>query len=102
MPLSESDEALRGIDVGCSAGLSLNVDRVGITHSNGQSLDDPSPPVQLSCSIVRGRPVPTRAMPEVRLPIDEFPGNRRQTVRRSGVPSGFKRPWRQDDTSRLT
>jgi hypothetical protein len=53
------------IDVGCSAGLNLNVDRVGITYSNGQSLGDPSSPVQLSCSIVGGRPVPARAMPEV-------------------------------------
>ncbi len=53
------------IDVGCSAGLSLTVDRVGITYSNGQSLGDPSSPVQLSCSIVGGRPVPTRAIPEV-------------------------------------
>ena len=40
------------IDVGCSAGLNLNVDRVGITYSNGQSLGDPSSPVQLSSSIV--------------------------------------------------
>jgi hypothetical protein len=53
------------IDVGCSAGLNLNVDRVGITYSNGQSLGDASSPVQLSCSIVGGRPVPARAMPEV-------------------------------------
>ena len=53
------------IDVGCSAALSLNVDRVGITYSNGQSLGDPSSSVQLSCSLVGGRPVPTRAMPEV-------------------------------------
>ena len=58
------------IDVGCSAGLNLNVDRVGITYSNGQShnkqaLGDPSSPVQLSCSIVGDRPIPTRAMPEV-------------------------------------
>ena len=53
------------IDVGCSAGLNLNVDRVGITYSNGQSLGDPSSPVQLSCSIVGGRPIPTHAMPEV-------------------------------------
>jgi hypothetical protein len=53
------------IDVGCSAGLSLNVDRVGITYSNGQSLGDPSSPVQLSCSVVGDRPIPTRAMPEV-------------------------------------
>jgi hypothetical protein len=53
------------IDVGCSAGLNLNVDRVGITYSNGQSLGDPSSAVQLSCSIVGDRPIPARAMPEV-------------------------------------
>ncbi len=53
------------IDVGCSAGLNLNVDRVGITYSNGQSLGDPSSPVQLSSSIVGDRPIPARAMPEV-------------------------------------
>ncbi|MDT2004988.1 DUF2332 domain-containing protein [Rhodococcus opacus] len=53
------------IDVGCSAGLNLTVDRVGITYSNGQTLGDPSSPVQLSSSIVGDRPVPTRAIPEV-------------------------------------
>lgn len=53
------------IDVGCSAGLNLHVDRVGITYSNGQSLGDPSSPVQLSSSIVGDRPIPTTAMPEV-------------------------------------
>ena len=53
------------IDVGCSAGLNLNVDRVGITYSTGQSLGDPSSPVQLSASVVGDRPIPTRAMPEV-------------------------------------
>jgi len=53
------------IDVGCSAGLNLNVDRVGITYSNGQTLGGPSSPVQLSCSVVGHRPVPARAMPEV-------------------------------------
>jgi len=53
------------IDVGCSAGLNLNVDRVGITYSNGQSLGGPSSPVQLSCSIVGGRPIPALAIPEV-------------------------------------
>jgi hypothetical protein len=53
------------IDVGCSAGLNLNVDRAGITYSNGQSLGDPSSPVQLSASVVGDRPIPTRAMPEV-------------------------------------
>jgi hypothetical protein len=53
------------IDVGCSAGLNLNVDRVSITYSNGQPLGDQSSPVQLSCSIVGDRPIPARAMPEV-------------------------------------
>ena len=34
-------------------------------YSNGQSLGDPSSPVQLSASVVGDRPIPTRAMPEV-------------------------------------
>jgi hypothetical protein len=53
------------IDLCCSAGLNLTVDRVGITYSNGQSLGDPSSPVQLSASVVGGRPIPAQAMPEV-------------------------------------
>jgi hypothetical protein len=53
------------IDVGWSAGLNLQVDRVGITYSNGQSLGDPSSPVQLSSSLVGDRPIPTNAMPAV-------------------------------------
>jgi len=53
------------IDVGCSAGLNLNADRVGITYSNGQSLGDPSSPVQMSCSIVGDRPIPARVLPEI-------------------------------------
>jgi len=63
------------IDVGCSAGLNLNVDRVGITYSNGQSLGDPSSAVQLTASIVGDRPVPARAMPEVvvRIGVDLDP-----------------------------
>jgi hypothetical protein len=63
------------IDVGCSAGLNLNVDRVGIMYSNGQSLGDPLSPVQLSCSIVGDRPIPTRAMPKIvsRVGIDLDP-----------------------------
>ncbi len=63
------------IDVGCSAGLNLNVDRVGITYSTGQTLGDPSSPVQLSSSIVGDRPVPARAMPEVvaRIGVDPDP-----------------------------
>jgi hypothetical protein len=63
------------IDVGCSAGLNLNVDRVGITYSNGQSLGDPASPVQQSCSIVGNRPLPARAMPQVvtRIGVDLDP-----------------------------
>ncbi len=63
------------IDVGCSAGLNLNVDRVGIAYSNGQSLGDLSSPVQMSSSIVGGRPIPARAMPEVvaRIGVDLDP-----------------------------
>jgi hypothetical protein len=65
------------IDVGCSAGLNLTVDRVGITYGNGQSLGDPSSPVQLAASAVGGRPIPARAMPEVvaRVGIDPDPAD---------------------------
>jgi hypothetical protein len=58
-------DAVGLIDVGGSAGLDLHVDRVGITYGNGQTLGDPSSLVQLSASIVGGRPVPMRAVPEV-------------------------------------
>lgn len=63
------------VDVGCSAALNLNVDRVGITYDNGQSLGDPSSPVRQSCSIVGDRPVPTRPVPEVvaRIGVDVDP-----------------------------
>lgn len=68
-------QAVGLIDVGCSAGLNLNVDRVGISYSNGQLLGDPSSPVQLSSSVVSGRPIPDRAMPEVvtRIGVDRQP-----------------------------
>src|SRR2546430_8652161 len=58
-------DAVGLIDVGCPAGLNLHVDRVSITYSNGQSLGEPSSPVQMSSSIAGDRPIPTRAMPEV-------------------------------------
>ncbi|QFQ97513.1 DUF2332 domain-containing protein [Streptomyces phaeolivaceus] len=63
------------IDVGCSAGLNLHVDRVGITYGDGLSLGDPSSPVRVSCSVVGDRPVPTRAMPDAvaRVGIDPDP-----------------------------
>jgi hypothetical protein len=65
------------IDVGCGAGLNLNVDRVGITYSNGQSLGDPSSPVQMSSVAVGDRPIPARAMPEVaaRVGVDLDPAD---------------------------
>jgi len=68
-------DAVGLIDVGCSAGLNLNVDRVGITYGSGQSLGDPSSRVQQSSTAVGGRPVPARAMPEVvaRIGIDLDP-----------------------------
>jgi hypothetical protein len=63
------------IDVGCSAGLNLNVDRVGITYGNGQSLGDPASVVQFEASVVGGRPLPTGAMPRVvaRIGVDPDP-----------------------------
>ena len=63
------------IDVSCSAALNLNVDRVGIAYGNGQSLGDPSSPVQMSSTAVGDRPIPTRTMPEVaaRIGVDLDP-----------------------------
>jgi hypothetical protein len=58
-------DAVGLIDVGCSAGLNLTTDRAGIRYDNGQSLGDPSSPVQLSASIVGGRPVPAGVIPAV-------------------------------------
>jgi hypothetical protein len=68
-------DAVGLIDVGCSAGLNLTVDRVGITYDNGQSLGGPSSPVQLAGSVVGGRPLPGLAMPAVvaRIGIDLDP-----------------------------
>src|SRR3954453_23004920 len=53
------------IDVGGSAVLNLQVDRVGITYDDGRSVGDPSSPVQLSSSNRGKRPIPQQAMPEV-------------------------------------
>lgn len=63
------------IDIGRSAGLNLNVDRVGITYANGQSLGDPSSPVQASSAVVGNRLIPTLAIPEVvaRIVVDHDP-----------------------------
>jgi hypothetical protein len=53
------------IDVGCSAGLNLNLDRAGFRYSNGQFLGDAASPLQLTCELVGERAVPDRAMPPV-------------------------------------
>jgi hypothetical protein len=56
-------DAVGLIDVGSAA--NLGVDRVGIAYSNGQSLGDPSAPVQLSATLRGDRALPTRAIPPV-------------------------------------
>ncbi len=53
------------VDVGCSAGLNLNVDRVGIAYSDGASLGDASSPLQLTCEVVGEGRVPALAIPDV-------------------------------------
>jgi len=58
-------KAVGRIDIGRSAGLNLNVDRVGVTYANGPSLGDPSSRVQVSSRIAQRRPVPSEAIPEV-------------------------------------
>jgi hypothetical protein len=67
-------DAIGLVDVGCS-GLDLHVDRVGIAYSNGQSLGEPSSPVQVSSSVVGERPLPLRAIPTVvaRVGVDPDP-----------------------------
>ncbi|WP_367128875.1 DUF2332 domain-containing protein [Saccharothrix sp. HUAS TT1] len=63
------------IDVGCSAGLNLNVGRVFIAYGDGRSLGDPTSPVRQSCAVVGDRPVPARPMPRVvtRIGVDPDP-----------------------------
>ncbi len=63
------------VDVGCGAGLNLNVDRVGLAYSNGQALGEPSSPVQLTASLVGARALPPWALPKVvtRIGIDRDP-----------------------------
>ncbi|WNV73852.1 DUF2332 domain-containing protein [Geodermatophilus sp. DSM 44513] len=63
------------VDVGCSAGLDLLVDRVGVTYDGGRPRGDPSSPVQFSCTLVGNRPVPDRPVPRVvaRIGVDRDP-----------------------------
>ena len=53
------------VDVGCSAGLNLNVDRVHIEYSNGQSLGEAASPLQLTCDVVGAHKAPVARVPEV-------------------------------------
>ena len=68
-------EAVGLVDVGCSAGLNLNVDRVRISYGDGPPAGDPASPVRVTASVVGDRPVPVRAIPEVvaRIGIDRDP-----------------------------
>ncbi|HVV35517.1 MAG TPA: DUF2332 domain-containing protein [Acidimicrobiales bacterium] len=63
------------IDVGCSAGLNLNLDRAGITYSDGTVLGDPASSLQLTCDVVGEGRVPAGAVPPVaaRIGVDLNP-----------------------------
>ena len=63
------------VDVGCSAGLNLNLDRAGITYGNGVFLGDASSPLQLTCEVVGERSIPDRPIPPVvaRIGVDLNP-----------------------------
>jgi hypothetical protein len=62
------------VDVGCVAGVDLQLDRVGLAYGE-RRLGDPSSPVQLSAAVVGDRPVPDRAVPAVvaRIGVDPDP-----------------------------
>jgi hypothetical protein len=68
-------DAVGLIDVGRPPGADLQVDRVGITYSNGQVLGDPSSAVQLTATVLGDRPLPTGAIPDVvaRIAVDLDP-----------------------------
>lgn len=68
-------EAVALIDVGRSAGLNLNVDRVGIEYLGGPYLGFRTSLVQRSCKIAKASPVPSTELPEVaaRVVIDRNP-----------------------------
>jgi hypothetical protein len=58
-------DAIGVVDLGGVAGVDLELDRVGISYSDGRRLGDPAAPVQLSARVVGGRPVPGRVVPPV-------------------------------------
>ena len=53
------------IDVGCSAGLNLSVDRIGVTYSDGSSCGDVDSPLHLTCELRGGGAVPLEPLPPV-------------------------------------
>jgi hypothetical protein len=63
------------VDVGCSAGLNLNVDRVGIAYSDGTFLGEPDSVLQLQSEARGGVAVPANPMPPVvaRIGVDLNP-----------------------------
>ena len=63
------------VDVGCSAGLNLTLDRVGVTNDDGPTRGDAAGTVQHTARVVGDRPVPHRELPEIvaRLGIDPDP-----------------------------
>ncbi|MBA2610045.1 MAG: DUF2332 domain-containing protein [Actinobacteria bacterium] len=63
------------IDVGCSAGLNLTLDRCAIHYDDGESLGDPDSLLQLHCARVGPNAVPATALAEVvaRIGIDLNP-----------------------------
>ena len=63
------------IDVGCSAGLNLQVDRMGVRYSTGTFLGDATSPVQLTCDEVGVHAVPLSVIPRVvgRIGVDLTP-----------------------------
>ena len=68
-------DAVGLIDVGCSAGLNLHVDRAGISYDPAPVLGDAGSGLQLACEVVGDIPVPNRPMPAVvaRIGIDLDP-----------------------------
>lgn len=91
------------VDAGCSPGLDLHVDRVGITYGNGQVLGDPSSPVQLSASLRGDRRLPVRAIPDVvarigigRDPVDVTDADDVRRLRACQAPGEPERAARLD------
>jgi hypothetical protein len=91
-------DAVGLVDVGRAAAFNLDVGRVGITFGDGRFLGDPSSPVQQSASVVGGRPVPARAMPEVvarigvhREPLDVTDADDARWLRACLAPDGPQR-----------